>query len=295
MMFSAIAGPHPRAPPVTTRTRLDLRCAARPGLQRLPDRLEPDPRRPARRPPGGCRTRGGDSGRLRTSGARSSLPTRISAASTKPIWRYVAGRWSPVRGENYKHRRDQLKKTIHWNVEYGLNLSVADIASAEQVRSQVFQRMYDFFQDYDFLICPVNQVPPFDCRDRISNGDRQRRDGELHILDEVGLLHQLHRPALDLRPGRLHRRRPTAADRPPDRRPLASGPGDPPDRPRLRGGNGTLEYTTAGDFLAPDGSILGTRNDPGDHSGEIVILSAHENRVTSSSSTSEASSHSSPL
>ena len=72
-------------------------------------------------------------------------------------WTMVAGQ-----GENYKHRGDQLKKTIHWNVEYGLNLSVADIASAEQVRSEVFQRMYDFFQDYDFLICPVNQVPPFD-------------------------------------------------------------------------------------------------------------------------------------
>jgi amidase len=64
--------------------------------------------------------------------------------------------------ENYRHRRDQLKETIIWNIEYGLNLSAADIASAETVRSHVFQRMYRFFQDYDYLVCPVNQVPPFD-------------------------------------------------------------------------------------------------------------------------------------
>lgn len=72
-------------------------------------------------------------------------------------WTMVAGQ-----GENYKQHRDQLKETIIWNIEYGLNLSAADVAAAEQVRSDVFRRMHDFFQDYDFLVCPVNQVPPFD-------------------------------------------------------------------------------------------------------------------------------------
>ncbi|CAN5511615.1 amidase [soil metagenome] len=72
-------------------------------------------------------------------------------------WTMVAGQ-----GENYRKHRDQLKETIIWNIEYGMKLSAADIANAEIVRSDVFQRMYRFFQDYDFLVCPVNQVPPFD-------------------------------------------------------------------------------------------------------------------------------------
>ena len=77
---------------------------------------------------------------------------------------YLALRgWTMLPGqrENYKNHRDQLKETIIWNIEYGMNLSAADVASAEVVRSDVFRRMYDFFQDYDFLVCPVNQVPPF--------------------------------------------------------------------------------------------------------------------------------------
>ena len=31
---------------------------------------------------------------------------------------------------------------------------------------ELFQKMHDFMECYDFLICPVNQVPPFDVKQR---------------------------------------------------------------------------------------------------------------------------------
>ena len=161
MMFSAIAGPHPRAPlslpePGSTfdvpldRDFSGCRIAWSPTLGGLPVDRRVAAVLEAAIPAFeniGCEVELAD----------PDLSGVDEAYLALRGWTMVAGQ-----GENYKHRRDQLKKTIHWNVEYGLNLSAADIASAEQVRSQVFQRMYDFFQDYDFLICPVNQVPPFD-------------------------------------------------------------------------------------------------------------------------------------
>jgi amidase len=58
--------------------------------------------------------------------------------------------------------RDKIKDTVIWNVEEGLKLSGLDVAKAEMKRMQLFQRMYEFMQEYEFLLCPVNQVPPFD-------------------------------------------------------------------------------------------------------------------------------------
>ena len=59
-----------------------------------------------------------------------------------------------------KHR-DQLKDTVIWNIEQGLKLTGEQIARANELRTQVFHRMRTFLERYEFLLCPVNQVPPF--------------------------------------------------------------------------------------------------------------------------------------
>ncbi len=64
--------------------------------------------------------------------------------------------------EHLKHHRDQLKDTVIWNTEEGLKLSALDVALAEVKRTQIYQRMREFTEEYEFLLCPVNQVPPFD-------------------------------------------------------------------------------------------------------------------------------------
>jgi amidase len=64
-------------------------------------------------------------------------------------------------GELLKTQRDQLKPDVIWNIEQGFALDGARVARAQALRTQVFHRMREFMQRYDFLCLPVNQVLPF--------------------------------------------------------------------------------------------------------------------------------------
>lgn len=64
-------------------------------------------------------------------------------------------------GDVLDRHRDLLKQTVIWNIEFGRELTGAQIANAQTARSRLFQRMHDFMRRYDFLIAPVSQVPPF--------------------------------------------------------------------------------------------------------------------------------------
>ena len=65
-------------------------------------------------------------------------------------------------GELLAEHRDRMKATVVWNVEQGLRLTGTDIARAERLRSELFERVEAFFERYSFLVMPVSQVPPFD-------------------------------------------------------------------------------------------------------------------------------------
>ena len=65
-------------------------------------------------------------------------------------------------GELLDRHRDLLKDTVIWNIEAGRNLSGPRIGAAESKRTALFERMRRFMQRHEFLILPVNQVPPFD-------------------------------------------------------------------------------------------------------------------------------------
>jgi amidase len=64
-------------------------------------------------------------------------------------------------GEFYRTRRDDLKDTVRWNVEQGLQLAPQQVARANGLRSELYQRMRMLLEKYEFLVCPVNQLPPF--------------------------------------------------------------------------------------------------------------------------------------
>ncbi len=66
-----------------------------------------------------------------------------------------------TRGELLKTHRHLLKDTAIWNIEKGLSLNGGDVGRAQRLQAQVFQRMKAFMDRYEFLIVPVNQVPPF--------------------------------------------------------------------------------------------------------------------------------------
>jgi amidase len=59
-----------------------------------------------------------------------------------------------------KHRK-QIKETVIWNIEEGLKLDGPRIARAMALRSDIYRRMREFMERYDYLLLPVNQVAPF--------------------------------------------------------------------------------------------------------------------------------------
>jgi amidase len=58
--------------------------------------------------------------------------------------------------------RDLYKDTLIWNAEQGMELTGEDIFNAEKTREKLFQRVQRFLEDFEFLILPVTQTPPFD-------------------------------------------------------------------------------------------------------------------------------------
>jgi amidase len=65
-------------------------------------------------------------------------------------------------GELLDEHRHEMKDTVVWNVEAGLRLTGADLASAELKRTRLIERVDAFFHRFDFLVMPVTQVVPFD-------------------------------------------------------------------------------------------------------------------------------------
>jgi len=60
-----------------------------------------------------------------------------------------------------ERHRDQIKETIIWNTEEGRKLTGPQLSRAEMKRTQLYQRVREFMEEYEYLILPVSQVPPF--------------------------------------------------------------------------------------------------------------------------------------
>ena len=80
------------------------------------------------------------------------------------IWR-VWGR-EITSGDLLRNNRGQLKETMIWDIEQGVNLTGPEVGWAEARRMELFQRMHEFMEKHEFLICPVSQRPPFDVKQR---------------------------------------------------------------------------------------------------------------------------------
>ena len=65
-------------------------------------------------------------------------------------------------GQLLESRRSEMKDTVIWNIEEGARLTGPQLGAAELKRTQLFHRMRDFMDKYDFLMAPVAQVLPFD-------------------------------------------------------------------------------------------------------------------------------------
>ncbi|MDQ3026836.1 MAG: amidase [Pseudomonadota bacterium] len=63
--------------------------------------------------------------------------------------------------ELLKKHRGRIKDTVIWNIEEGLKLDGPRVGRAIALRSDIYRRMREFMERYEFLCMPVNQVPPF--------------------------------------------------------------------------------------------------------------------------------------
>jgi amidase len=71
--------------------------------------------------------------------------------------------WSNY-GSLLADHRGEMKPEAIDEIEAGARLSVADLTKAMTIQYQVMERMRTFQQKYEFVICAVNQVPPFDAK-----------------------------------------------------------------------------------------------------------------------------------
>jgi len=55
-----------------------------------------------------------------------------------------------------------LKDTIRWEMEQSQRLSAGDVAWAQMKHCEIFERMRQFMEGYEFFVLPVSQLPPFD-------------------------------------------------------------------------------------------------------------------------------------
>lgn len=99
-------------------------------------------------------------------------------------------------------RPEDLKASVRWNAEQGLQLSGADLARADAHRMQLFARTTEFFDTFDALILPVSPVPPFDVDweyPETINGEQQ--DTYLDWMRSAYLVSTTGAPALSLPAG----------------------------------------------------------------------------------------------
>lgn len=86
-------------------------------------------------------------------------PDLADADETFRLWR--AWRMELRVADLLDNRRELLKETVIWNAEQGRAITGPQLARAEARRTALYHRMREFMQRYEFLVLPVNQVPPF--------------------------------------------------------------------------------------------------------------------------------------
>jgi amidase len=64
--------------------------------------------------------------------------------------------------QNVDNWRQFTKETVIWNIEKGESLSIDEMIKAETIRTRIYENVADFFEEYDVLLLPSAQVPPFD-------------------------------------------------------------------------------------------------------------------------------------
>jgi amidase len=91
-------------------------------------------------------------------------PDFTDADEVFKVWR--AWNFELAFGGLLETQRDRMKDTVVWNIEEGRKLTGPQIGRAERKRTELYHRLRQFMERYEFLVCPVSQVAPFDVKQR---------------------------------------------------------------------------------------------------------------------------------
>ncbi len=90
----------------------------------------------------------------------SALPDFTHADNVFKVFR--AHIYATLCASVYAQHKAQIKDTLLWNIEQGLQLDSAALGVAEKQRTALHLRMVAFLQEHEFALMPVTQVSPFD-------------------------------------------------------------------------------------------------------------------------------------
>ena len=65
-------------------------------------------------------------------------------------------------GQLLSEHRELMKDSVIWEIERGRDLTGPYLGQMEAKRAALYQRVRQFMETYEFMVCPVSQVPPFD-------------------------------------------------------------------------------------------------------------------------------------
>jgi amidase len=99
--------------------------------------------------------------------ALESLGCRVDAAcpdfhGASEVFKTLrAAKFAVDRHDELRDHRARIKRTVIENAEAGLRQSGLEVSQAEAARAQLWHRVREFMQRYEFMVTPVNPVPPF--------------------------------------------------------------------------------------------------------------------------------------
>ncbi|HKW35897.1 MAG TPA: amidase [Candidatus Acidoferrum sp.] len=67
-------------------------------------------------------------------------------------------------GDILEANAGKLNEYVHWHVQEGRKLTGPQLSRLEAKRTELYQRMRQFMEKYEFFVSPVNQVLPFDVK-----------------------------------------------------------------------------------------------------------------------------------
>jgi amidase len=73
-----------------------------------------------------------------------------------------AFRFATFLGPLLREHPGQLGDNVRWNIERGLELTVADLSRATTAHAALAERVSEFWDRVEVLACPVTQIAPFD-------------------------------------------------------------------------------------------------------------------------------------